>query len=180
MALVHQIQGFLKKKLEETKLKRKDLAYKTDIPYSTISKIINAVRDNPELINILKIANYFKCSMDEIVGRDDYALSHQETQEFLNVSPKDVSTNLREFVKKKLEQQKLNLYVLSKNIGSSEETLPQFMKDNGKQKTLGSAVTVALADYFQVSLDEIVGRINPNSCNDQSSQQNSNCDVEPR
>ncbi len=54
------------------------------------------------------------------------------------------------------------------------------MKDNGKQKTLGSAVTVALADYFQVSLDEIVGRINPNSCNDQSSQQNSNCDVEPR
>ncbi|WP_341749007.1 hypothetical protein [Candidatus Tisiphia endosymbiont of Sialis lutaria] len=82
--------------------------------------------------------------------------------------------------KKKLEQQKLNLYVLSKNIGSSEETLPQFMKDNGKQKTLGSAVTVALADYFQVSLDEIVGRINPNSCNDQSSQQNSNCDVEPR
>ncbi|MCC8399510.1 MAG: helix-turn-helix transcriptional regulator [Rickettsia endosymbiont of Platyusa sonomae] len=170
MALVHQMQIFLKKKLEETKLKKKDLAYKIDIPYSTLSKIINAVRDNPELITILKIANYFKCSIDEIVGRNNYTLSYQKTQVFFNVSPKDVSANLREFVKRKLEQQELALYVLSKNIGSSEETLPQFMKEDGKQKILGSAVTVALADYFQVSLDEMIGRIKPaTSDNDEPS-----------
>ncbi|WP_341756389.1 MULTISPECIES: helix-turn-helix domain-containing protein [unclassified Candidatus Tisiphia] len=179
MALVHQIQIFLKKKLEETKLKKKDLAYKIDIPCSTLSKIINAVRDNPKLITILKIANYFKCSIDEVVGRSDYTLPYQKIQEFLNVSPKDISTNLREFVKRKLKQQELSIYVLSKNIGSSEETLPQFMKDNGKQKILGSAVIVSLADYFQVSLDEMVGRIKPTtSDNSEPSQQSSSSDTE--
>jgi hypothetical protein len=136
-----------------------ELYLRIELKYYIGFKIINAIRDNPELINIFKIANYFKCSMDEVVGRNNYVLSYQKTQVFFDVSPKAVSNNLRKFVKRKLEQQELNLCVLSKNIGYSEETLPQFMKNNSKKKALSSAVTVALADYFQVSLDEMVGRI---------------------
>ncbi|MCC8371758.1 MAG: helix-turn-helix domain-containing protein [Rickettsia endosymbiont of Pseudomimeciton antennatum] len=172
MALVYKIQEFLKRKFNELNLKRKEFARNSGIPYSTVINITKGLRLNIDISNILKIANYFKCSMDEVVGRNNYALSYRKTQVFFDLSPKDVSTNLREFIKRKSEQQKFNIYVLSKNIGYNEETLHKFVKNDSKRKALSGAVTVALADYFQVSLDEMVGRIKPaTSDNNEPSQQ---------
>ena len=70
--LVDKIQEFLQQKSIKNKAKRKDFLQGTGIHKSTVSKIINAKQPNPELKNIIKIANYFNCSIDESLGRNNY------------------------------------------------------------------------------------------------------------
>lgn len=74
MSLATKIKEFLKYKLNEKQLSRKDLAEATKIPYTTISRIMksemNSREFNPEIDTILKIADFFDCAMDEVIGRE--------------------------------------------------------------------------------------------------------------
>lgn len=162
MALVHQIQIFLKQKLKDNNLKRKTFAQESNILYQTVCNIINCIRANPELETILKIANYFKCSMNEVIGRNEYVSINQKDCNFQIISSEDINTNLRQFLNKKLKEKNINPYQLGITIGFGQDVIPKFLKEsNPTKKILTSIVAVALADYFQVSLDEMVGRIKP-------------------
>lgn len=161
MALVHQIQVFLKRKFIENKLKAKEFARESNIPYNTIFRITKAVQRNPELKTILKIADYFKCSIDEVVGRSDYISLTTKKYEFTNISTEDIGTNLRQFLNHKLKEQNLSPYKLASIIGLGDAPIYEFIKDNSSKKCLSSLFTIAIADYFKVSLDEMVGRISP-------------------
>lgn len=72
MALATKVKEFLEEKLRQEKIDRKYLAEVTDVPYTTISRIMRAEVSrefNPEIETILKIARYFKCTMDEVIKR---------------------------------------------------------------------------------------------------------------
>ncbi len=160
MTLVKEIHQFLKSKFEELKLTRKDFSEQSGIPYNSITNIMNELKSSPQMYNILKIANYFKCSMDEVVGRNQYiSLPNTESPEFYEIIPSDIISNIKKFLIDKVKKHNLNLYKLGMDIGFSSGSLHSFV--NRKQKTLNSQIVVALADYFQVSVDEMVGRINP-------------------
>lgn len=57
-----RIQKFLSQKI-------KDLVLGTSLSRSTISKLLNAILLNPNIITILKIATFFECDIDEVLGR---------------------------------------------------------------------------------------------------------------
>jgi len=59
----------IKKLRKKCKLSQEELAKKTDITYSTILKIESGVNKNPTLETLSKIADVFKVSLDELVGR---------------------------------------------------------------------------------------------------------------
>ncbi|MCK5214480.1 MAG: helix-turn-helix transcriptional regulator [Candidatus Omnitrophica bacterium] len=59
----------IKKLRKKSKLSQEELAKKTDITYSTILKIESGVNKNPTLETLRKIADVFKVSLDELVGR---------------------------------------------------------------------------------------------------------------
>jgi len=158
MVLINNIQIFLKKKLEKDNLKRKMFAQESGIPYTTVNKLINAQRLNPELTTILKIADFFNCSIDEVIGRENYhAIS--EKYKFKNVSLDTVNYVLKKFINDKLEKNNLNPYKLGRQIGFSESPIIEFI--SSPNKTLSSSVIVALADYFKISIDEMIGRVPP-------------------
>ncbi|XVN41629.1 MAG: helix-turn-helix transcriptional regulator [Rickettsia endosymbiont of Argas persicus] len=72
MALATKVKEFLEEKLKQERIDRKYLAEVTDIPYTTISRIMRAEAGrefNPEIDTILKIARYFNCSMDDVIKR---------------------------------------------------------------------------------------------------------------
>ncbi|WP_375331211.1 helix-turn-helix domain-containing protein [Candidatus Tisiphia endosymbiont of Oplodontha viridula] len=173
MALVHQIQIFLTNKLKDNNLKRKTFAQESNILYQTVCNIINSIGANPELETILKIANYFKCSMNEVIGRNEYVSINQKNCNFQIISSEDINTNLRHFLNKKLKERNINPYQLGITMGFSQYVIPKFLKESN---SLSSAVTVALADYFQVSLDEMVGRIVSTKDTDKSSEQSFSSD----
>ncbi|MCC8372348.1 MAG: helix-turn-helix transcriptional regulator [Rickettsia endosymbiont of Pseudomimeciton antennatum] len=178
MTLVKEIQKFLRLKFEELKLTRKTFSKESGIPYNNITSILNGLSSSTQMYNILKIANYFKCSMDEVVGRNQYiSLPNTKSLEFYEIIPSDITSNIKRFLIDKAKKQNLNLYKLSMDIGFGNNSLNNFVNGKRKQKTFNSQIAVALADYFQVSLDEMVGRIKPaTSDNNESSQQSSTPD----
>ncbi|WP_367364117.1 helix-turn-helix domain-containing protein [Candidatus Tisiphia endosymbiont of Nedyus quadrimaculatus] len=175
MALVHKIQEFLKKKFDELNLKRKEFSRKSGIPYSTVIDITKGLKLNPSINSILKIANYFRCPIDEVIGRNKYITLHSSKDfEFHEITLDEVTANIKHFLKNKVSNQNINLYKLSIDIGFSNNSLHSFVNSNREQKTLNNQIIVALADHFQISIDEMVGRIKPTTAdNDEASQQNS-------
>jgi transcriptional regulator with XRE-family HTH domain len=160
MTLVKNIQKFLKLKFEVLKLKRKDFSEDSGIPYGNITSIMNQLRSNPQMHIILKIANYFECSIDEVVGRSGYLSLSQVKEISKDLSASDINNNLKDFLKGKVATQNINIYTLGKEIGFNH-SINSFINGKRAQKTLSSQIVVALADHFQVSLDEMVGRIKP-------------------
>ncbi|WP_425363595.1 helix-turn-helix domain-containing protein [Candidatus Tisiphia endosymbiont of Hybos culiciformis] len=159
MALVYKIQEFLEKKFSELKLTRKDFVEQSGIPYSTVTHIIKGLIINPTINHIFKIASYFNCSLDEVIGRTQYVSPVHRN--FRTISSNDISDNLKKYVEDKAKSQNINLYTLGRDIGFSNNSLRGFIKGTREQKTFNSQIIIALADYFQISLDEMVGRIKP-------------------
>jgi transcriptional regulator with XRE-family HTH domain len=155
MAFDNKLQMFLKKKLED-KLKRKEFIESSGIPKSTVSKIINASHRTSDLKTILKIADYFNCTIDKVLKRKN------DLPKNINISKlpfDEINSNLRKFLKDRLSNLSFNSYELSKNCGLSPDAIRHFIRKIDPQKTLGIAVIIALADYFKVSIDEMIGRV---------------------
>ena len=168
----HRNTKILKKKLIKEHLTRKIIAIESGISYSKICDLVIAKYTSPELKTLLEIANYFNCAIDEIIGRNHYI---KNKQIFYKISAQDMIVNLKQFLIKKIKENNLNSYTLSKNTSLSNNAIRYFLKESNTNKTLGSAVTVALADYFQVSLDEMIGRVEPTTavnCSDGNSDRN--------
>ena len=50
-------------------LSQEQLAYKSGLTFSTLSKVESGINKNPTLYTVLKIANTFKVSIYELIGR---------------------------------------------------------------------------------------------------------------
>ncbi|MCC8398161.1 MAG: helix-turn-helix domain-containing protein [Rickettsia endosymbiont of Labidopullus appendiculatus] len=161
MSISENIKNFLKLKFKDKKLTRKGLIQGSGIASSTLSNITKSKHYSPVLKTIITIANYFECSMDEVVGRNMYISLNIENYKFQIIDSEAIGVNLKKFLTRKLKELNLNSYKLAIELGFNEHIIADFIKENSLQQTLGSAVTIALADYFQVSLDEMVGRIKP-------------------
>ena len=59
----------IKRLRKDHKLSQEELAKKASITYSTLIKIESGANKNPTLETISKIAEAFKISLDELVGR---------------------------------------------------------------------------------------------------------------
>ncbi|WP_375319052.1 helix-turn-helix domain-containing protein [Candidatus Tisiphia endosymbiont of Oplodontha viridula] len=155
----NHVQKFLIQKLSEYKLKKKEFAVKINIPYSTITNIFNTKHIIPELITLLKIANYFDCSVDKILGRTKYSKTNLYNN--IDMVLNDITGNLRNFINDKIQEQNLNPYILSSDISLGKTVIYDFIKKNSKLKMLSTPAVISLADYFQVSVDEMIGRTKP-------------------
>ncbi|MBQ3219820.1 MAG: helix-turn-helix transcriptional regulator, partial [Clostridia bacterium] len=58
----------LKELLEEKQIKYNSVAQQTEIPVTTLSNYINR-GSIPSAEQLIKLANYFNCSIDYLVGR---------------------------------------------------------------------------------------------------------------
>ena len=152
MSLGEQIQKFLEK--EFAKHSREQFIKDVGFSRSAIGKILNAEHRNPEFKTILKIADYFNCSIDKIINRNKYKTIKYKS--FNLISLEEINKSLQIFLKNKINEFKYNPYKLGKDLGFNEHIVVHFLK--GK-KNLGSPVVIALADYFKISIDEMIGRV---------------------
>jgi len=156
MGWFENIKEFLTTKIKDEGLKVGKLAEAADVPETTMRKMLDNRR--PEVKNIIKLANYFNCSIDEMLGRKEFESG--EKQQYTPLSPEELSANLRGFINKELVRNSLTQSELGKKLGFSEDAFRPFLKeDENTQKMLVTDTVVAVADYFKVSIDGTLGRV---------------------
>lgn len=153
-----RLQKFLSQKIKISKIQPKDLMLGTSLSRSTISKLLSAVLLNPNIITVIKIATFFECDIDEVLGRKKF-IHRDKIQPYVPLTLNDIKSNLTSFLKIKLHQYNMTEYILEKNCRLGSSTITHFINtDNNRM--LSTKVIVKLADYFQISIDEMIGRIN--------------------
>lgn len=64
---VHNLQEFLKQKMEEQQLTLPALSARSGISRTTLQQMYNGKR-SPRIDKIVKLADFFECSIDEMLG----------------------------------------------------------------------------------------------------------------
>lgn len=151
----NHIHRFLVHELKTKDLRPIDLARSLNIPYSTVYSIIKGTRAKQEILTLIKIADFFQVTVDEIFNRTKYLPKHFEIKK---VTQEEIRLNIKNFLNAKLQENNITAYTLSKRIGTGETVLFDFIKDNSNKTLLSSSTIFKLANYFQLSIDEIIGR----------------------
>lgn len=66
---ISMISDNIKKYRTKLKLSQEELARKAEITYSTLIKLESGGNDNPTAKTLIKLADAFEVSLDELVGR---------------------------------------------------------------------------------------------------------------
>lgn len=156
MIISNHIHRFLEHELKTKDLRPVDLARSLNIPYSTVYSIIKGTRVNQEIMTLIKIADFFQVTIDEIFHRSKYLPQHFEIRK---VTQEEIRTSIKNFLNTKIKEHNITAYTLSKKIGTGETVLFDFIKDNSNKNLLSISTILKLADYFQLSIDRIIGRI---------------------
>lgn len=152
-----QIQIFINKKLEEGGITQRELAQKANISAPIISNISNGHKSNVAINTLYKLANALDCSIDEVCGRK--ALYSPTNPSFTPLTTEAITSNLKSFLEEKMSQHGNNTRWLEKEANLGLGSIASFMKASSNHRSLNSAIVISIADYFKVSIDEMIGRI---------------------
>lgn len=155
MSFLKNIQNFLKESLKEGNLKRKVFVEESGIPYTTYDRLIKKTPKHIELNTLLKIADYFHTSLDKIIKKD--SAIKDSTISFDTPSLDLIALNVRQSIQKQLTAKGLSPYQLGANCDIGESTVPKFLV--GKNSMLQVSTLIKVADYFEISLDDMIGRV---------------------
>lgn len=135
----------LKDLMAEAEIKVSALAQITGIDSSTILTLLRG-DGLPYVDTLVKLADYFKCSTDYLLGLTDQ-LSEEEFKQRPSFS--EQLTFL-------LNHYKISKYKLEKQTGLSEKTVNRW--HNGKTEPSVDSL-IRLSKYFDCSVDFILGRV---------------------
>lgn len=147
------IQMFLKERFKESKLKRIDFAKSTGIPIATFDRLIYKTPIYIELSTIIKIANSFHVTLDDIIYNKPFKVLSNET--FKLISLNEIAIHTRQFIKQELVRRSLTTSKLGRNINVGESTITNFI--NYEKNMLKLSTLVKIADYFKISINELTG-----------------------
>ena len=134
-------QERLQELLEENGLNRLQLSKKINISFETLNGYFN--KDfYPELSIARKIANYFNCSLNYLMG-----LSEDFNTKEINSLP------FIETVKKLIKDNNLSIKRLMSAINMDETNFYRWQRGNCKP---AMSSLIAIAKYFDVSIDYLV------------------------
>ena len=148
------VQSFIKKNIDNSNLSGIELSKKIGISTPLVSSLINARKPYPAFSSIIKIANAFNSSIDEVLGKNAVAPSNKL---FIPISEDQAITNLKNYINLHIN----NPTEAAENAGVGTSTIKSFLDDNHSKKTLSIGVIYKLSDHLNVSIDEMVGRVSP-------------------
>lgn len=157
MNITNIVQNFLILKFDNKNIKKKDFVLKSGISYPTLYRIMHLTGPKLDFKTILKIANYFNCSVDEVLGRVLY--KQNQTFNPIEIVLSSYNSNLRCFIKNKIREQNLDLCTLSKELGFYDTSILKFVHTTSDNRTLSSPIILAIANFFKTSIDLMIGRV---------------------
>ena len=135
----------LKELMQEKELTQTALSKETGIRTTLISNFILA-KNLPSYENLLRFAYYFNCSVDYLLGKTD----------FPDEAPLHEVPFFHERLRQILQEQKISQERLKRELPVSGSVLYKWI--SGKSQPSSESL-LALADYFETSVDYLIGRI---------------------
>lgn len=105
---------------------------------------------------VVKIANYFNCTIDEVLGRKHYSLPLDIDK---TMTYNDIVNNIYAHIRYRLKAQNITSNKLSQLCGIGENTILKSLKEHDTKGNLGTKILAAIADYFDVSIDDMAKRL---------------------
>ena len=139
---MNEFQERLQELLSENDLSRLKLSKNIGISFETLNGYFN--KDfYPELSVSIKIATYFDCSLQYLMGLSkDYNNGDKNNLSFI------------ETLKKLMKDNHISIEKLMKSLNMSEANYYRWKNDNNKPSMQS---IIAIAKYFDVSIDYLIG-----------------------
>ena len=142
---MNDFQERLQELLIENELSRLQLSKKIGISFETLNGYFNK-NFYPELSVAIKIANYFDCSLQYLMGlTDEYKCYDENELSFI-----DTLQNL-------MKEKHISIEKLMKSLNMSETNYYRWKKNDNKPAMQS---LIAIAKYFDVTIDYLVGKQN--------------------
>jgi len=151
------IKDFLLKKQEKHDLSRNQIAELCGISVVAVHKLLHTENPSPTLSTVMKIADAFSSSINEVIGYHGDKI----TGNYKNISVEEASTNLKQYIREKLNDNHMRPSQLSKTLGIGMDTVKDFIIPDSKKKSLSTLTLAKLSQHWQVSIDEMIGRTSP-------------------
>lgn len=145
------LQKFLKTQMKV--MTRMDMAQGSGVSYTEVCALIAGAKPNPRVETVVKLANFFKKSVDEILNRKRKCTNTSISSGYIN--PEEVNRNIKQFLLQFMQEKELRASELSTCLGHSIMAISDFI--SGKKESLGSTILVNLADKYGISLHGIMG-----------------------
>lgn len=161
ISAAEKVKSFIERKLEENKLKKAHVAQGAGLSTFTVQHIVAGNHNNVSFKVVLKLADYFKCTIDEVLGRDKF--KDIKTSDFKSTTLESSMERIKEFIGVKMIEGGLDVYKFARICGLGRTALKKFIMNGDAHKSVDANNLLSIADTFNVSLDEIIGRteINP-------------------
>lgn len=156
LTLPESISNFLLTKLKTHDLSRKELSSKIDLSYNSIRNLEQGNKQNPSIDTILKIADYFESPIENILDNKNSPLGN-----YNNINFNEAIENLKSFIKSRLDADNIRGQNIAKIIGIGADTINDFVHPNPRKKSLGCSTLLKLSKFWNVSIDEMIGRVTP-------------------
>ena len=153
---------FLNEKINYDKIKISHIAIGAGLSNDTIRKLIKGEYKDTSLKTTLRLANFFECSLDEVLGRKKFEKNSKKlNQNFFSPTTAESSMEaIKYFISTKMENLGLDIYRFAEHCGLHKNSFINFIKKNTYHNYIGCNRILAIVDTFDVSLDELIGRIN--------------------
>ena len=143
--IMNEFQERLQELLIENNLSRLQLSKIIKISFETLNGYFN--RDfYPELSIAIKLANYFQCSLDYLMGLSEIYNNNDKNE-----------LSFIETINKLKKENNISIEKLMKAINMSETNFYRWQRGDNTPSMLS---LISIAKYFDVSLDYLVGYTN--------------------
>ena len=139
----------IKTLMKRDKVSREQLGNDLDLSKSTVSKILNAVNATG-LETLMAFAGYFEVSVDFLLGRTKSQIRLLKTE-----SPDDLKETIAKHLNTLMERDEVSQYRLAKDLKLTEASISK-MRNAINTPSLPNLIR--LADAFEVTTDDLLGR----------------------
>lgn len=145
-----QLQKFLKTQMKV--MTRMEMAQGSGVSYTEVCALIAGAKPNPRVETVVKLANFFEKSVDEILNRKRKCTNTSISSGYID--PEKVNHHIKQFLLQFMQEKELRASELSTGLGHSIMAVSDFI--SGKKESIGSTILVNLADKYGLSLHGIM------------------------
>lgn len=143
-------QKFLKTQMKV--MTRMDMAQGSGVSYTEVCALIAGAKPNPRVETLVKLANFFEKSVDEILNRKRKCTNTSISSGYID--PEKVNHHIKQFLLQFMQEKELRPSELSTYLGHSIMAISDFI--SGKKESIGSTILANLADKYGLSLHGIM------------------------